>query len=352
MPVIKCPQCGQEVTYAQEGKAVKCEGCGSSLIPTGAADRLVGLKCEACGGALNVTAGTTQAQCPFCNAVYLLPPAYAAGVAPPTTLPRFLTPCAVFQNNMLDHLNRWLNQGVFTAADADTAAAVTAVEAKYAPLYVVTADASSYWSGQNGTTQYRTVTRTRQTAQGRAESYTEQEPYKEWHPASGQHTGHYRVAVSAYPSLPQPDLDKLAGDAGNFRADEGSQPYTGVPPGDNITVVEPAFDDAEGRRRGQIKIEELERAACSALVERLESCSTQLTNVATRLTYHPFWWITYAYKGKRFNCVMDGRTGACAGKKPVSKKKVVFVIILGLLIVTALILALVCFGGNYCLSSS
>lgn len=164
--------------------------------------------------------------------------------------------------------------------------------------------------------------------------------------------GHYRVALAASSGIPQDDLDKLVGDPGNFTSDEGAEPYGRAVREDNFPVERTAFDAAEAKRRAKTKVEALERAACEGEVERLGSCSTQLSNLTARLSYHPFWWLTYSYKAKAYNCVMDGATGAVTGKKPVSKKKIVIAVVIAVIVVVLIVIAIACLGGGYCASTS
>jgi DNA-directed RNA polymerase subunit RPC12/RpoP len=346
MAEVKCPKCGAPITYdeADEGKALECGACGAAVIAAKAAQKIISLKCPACGGAIEPRAGMAEAVCQYCGASYLLPAA-AAPAAEKAEVPEYITPFKVFEGDMLEHLNKWLGTGVFTAGDADTAAAVTRVTAKYVPLYVCTCDANSAWAGRYSTTEYRTVTKTRTDARGARSSYEEQEPHKEWHSTSGTHAGHYRLAVAASASLRQEDLDKLAGDPGNFANDLGAEPYGRAVREDDFPLERAAFDAEEAKRRARMKVEALERAACEGEVERLESCSTQLSSLAARLSYHPFWWLTYTYKAKPYNCIMDGATGAVTGKKPVSKAKVIIAVVVAIIIVAAIVVAVLCSGG-------
>ena len=353
MPELNCPKCNTPLSYAEAdaGKAIKCANCGADVLAVEAAEKLISMKCAGCGGAIEIQPGMTEALCQYCGASYLLPPAYAPA-ADKAGAPEYLTPFKVFQSNMLEHLNKWLNEGVFTAGDADTAAAVTKVTAKYVPLYVCNCDAHSAWAGQNGTTRYRTVTKTRTDAQGAKSSYQEQEPYKEWHGASGTHVGHYRVAIVASSNVTQEDIDKLAGDPGNFTGDEGAEPFGRAPREDNFAVEKAGFDAEEAKRRARMKVETLERAACDGEVERLDSCSTQLSDLTARLSYHPVWWVTYSYKAKPYSCLMDGATGAVTGKKPVSKAKIVLAVVIAVIVIVIIIVVFACLGGGYCATTS
>ncbi|MEE8639172.1 MAG: hypothetical protein V3T41_02055, partial [bacterium] len=96
----------------------------------------------------------------------------------------------------------------------------------------------------------------------------------------------------------------------------------------------------------------LERKACDGEVERLESCSTQLSNLTARLSYHPFWWLTYTYKAKPYNCVMDGVTGAVTGKKPVSKTKVIIAVVVAIIVIVLIVIVIACLGGGYFATTS
>jgi hypothetical protein len=309
------------------------------------------MKCLGCGGAIEIQPGMAEAVCPYCGASYLLPRSYAPAEEK-GGVPAYITPFKIHQGNMLEHLNKWLNQGVFTAGDADTAAAVTKVTAKYVPLYVCSCDAQSTWAGQNSTTHYRTVTRTRTDTQGARSTYQEQEPYKEWHGASGTHVGHYRLAIAASTSVTQEEIDNLAGDPGNFTSDQGAEPYGRAARGDDFPVEKAGFDAEEAKRRARMKVEALERAACGGEVERLDSCNTRLSDLTARLSYHPSWWVTYTYKAKPYSCLMDGASGAVTGKKPASKAKVVLAVVIVIVVIILIVVVFACLGGGYCASTS
>jgi DNA-directed RNA polymerase subunit RPC12/RpoP/ABC-type cobalt transport system substrate-binding protein len=352
MPELNCPKCDAPIAYeeADGGKAIKCTNCGADVLAIEAAEKLISLKCAGCGGAIDLRPGMTEAVCQYCGASYLLPPS----VAPATKadVPEYLVPFKIFQSNMLEHLNEWLDSGVFTASDADKAATVVKVTAKYVPYYICNCEANSSWSGQNSTTHYRTVTKTRVDSQGRRQSYQAQEPYKQWHHASGSHAGHYRVAIVASPAISQEDADSLIGDVGNFTGDEGALPFGQSAREDNYPVEQATFDSQEARRRAKMKIEVLERSACESQVERLDSCSTSLSDLTARLSYHPIWWVTYNYKAKPYNCIMDGSTGAVTGKKPISKTKVVIAIVLAVIVLIIIIIIICVVGGGYFATSS
>lgn len=348
MAQVNCPKCSQPITYAEGdvGKAVKCPACGVEVFAVEAGRELVSLKCAACGGALDYRPGMAQVICPFCNASYLLPPLAQPKTAEPVGgLPEFLTPFGLQRHQLMTPLQAWLNKGTFTARDADTAATVTSVNGKYVPLYVFACDATSNWAGQYSTSHTRMVSR----PDGRGGTHMVSEEYKQWHPTSGVHSGHYRVAVAMTNALPQADLDKMYEDGGNFNADQGAVPYASAAR-DEFTIENRALAPDAARQTAYRKVEALEHNACGREVERLSSCSTHITNPDARVDYHPFWWITYQYKGKSFNCVMDGKTGAATGKKPVGKGKVIVAIILGLLVVILIIIAIVCLAGGTCVS--
>ena len=108
MPEVKCPKCDAAIAYtdADAGQAVKCASCGADVFALEAAEKLISLKCAGCGGAIDLRPGMAEAVCQYCGASYLLPAAAAAAKA---EVPEYITPFKIFQSNMLEHLNKWLD---------------------------------------------------------------------------------------------------------------------------------------------------------------------------------------------------------------------------------------------------
>ncbi|UCE27036.1 MAG: hypothetical protein JSW52_11915 [Candidatus Coatesbacteria bacterium] len=352
---VTCPNCSSAVPYTKEnvGKSVKCQECGTDIMVVGVPEQpsdLMELTCGSCGGAMKMVPGVAKLTCEFCGSTYFMPSILKAEEKREGGLdcPKFLTPFAFEEKGVLEKLVSWLEGGMFTPGDADKVSKIVKLDGFYAPTYVFECDATSQWTGEYSTTHSRPVTRTRYNATTkRRETYTDHEQYKDWHRTSGTHKGNYRTPVTGDDAaLSQSDLDNVADDRARYSNDEGAGPLATADPG-RYEVKQPAITPEDAWARGRRLVEEFERSACSGEVERLHSCNTEISGMKARLVFQPIWNLIYLYKNKKFNAVMDGRTGGVSGKRPVSKTKIVIAIILAVIVAIIIIVCVICVGGGY-----
>jgi hypothetical protein len=352
---VTCPNCSTAVPYNKSdvGKSVKCSKCDTDIMVVGVPEQpadLVELTCSSCGGAMKMVPGVAKLTCDFCGSTFFMPSVLKAEEKREGGLecPKFLAPFALDEKGVLEKLVGWLEGGIFTPGDADKVSKIVKLDGFYAPTYVFECDAESRWTGEYSTTHTRPVTRRRyNAATKRHETYTDHEEYKEWHRTSGTHKGHYRTPVTGDDTvLSQTDLDEVADDQTRYANDEGADPLATSDPG-RYEVKQPALTPEDAWARGRGRVEEFERDACSSEVERLHSCNTEVSGMKARLVFQPIWNLLYLYKGKKFNAVMDGRTGGVSGKRPVSKTKIIVAIILAVIVAIIIVVCLICVGGGY-----
>lgn len=352
---VTCPNCSTAVPYTKDdvGKSVKCSKCGTDIMVVGVPEQptdLMELTCSSCGGAMKMVPGVAKLTCQFCGSTFFMPSVLKAEEEREGGLecPKFLAPFALDEKGVLEKLVAWLEGGMFTPGDADKVSKLAKLDGFYAPTYVFECDATSSWTGEYSTTHTRPVTRTRYNAASkRHETYTDHEQYKEWHHTSGTHKGHYRTPVTGDDTaLSQTDLDGIAGDRARYANDEGAGPLATADPG-RYEVKQPTITPEDAWARGRSRVEELEHDACSGEVERLQSCNTEVSGMKARLVFQPIWNLIYLYKNKKFNAVMDGRTGGVSGKRPVSKTKIVIAVILAVIVVIIIIVCIICLAGGY-----
>jgi hypothetical protein len=71
----------------------------------------------------------------------------------------------------------------------------------------------------------------------------------------------------------------------------------------------------------------------NADVVRNLNVKTTYSEVKYRHTLFPIWVSSYRYRGKTFNYVVNGQTGRCSGKAPVSIPKVILAVVIAIAII-------------------
>ncbi|MCP4231752.1 MAG: hypothetical protein GY771_16610 [bacterium] len=354
MSRLTCPNCGSAVEYSESAvsRSVKCDKCSTEILVADTSGKeMIALKCPSCGGEVKFVPGTNKVDCQFCGSDFMVPPDLVLSREGDMGGANYIASFTIDRRGVLTKTLEWLEKGFFVPEDADKLATIVKLDGRYVPVYIFECDAQSDWQGEYSVTKYRNVTRTRYNpATKRNESYQDSEGYKEWYHESGTHTGHYRFPISGAPSKFAQELaEKLADNVESYENDRGSVDANTFD-AEGTLITAPAVSVEEAWRNGMGIVDEFERSACQKETERLNSCSTQVSNMTSRLYFQPVWDFTYKYKGKEYQATMDGRVGTVTGGRPVSRWKVIILvtIIVVVLIILALILCGVCGGGSIC----
>ncbi len=354
MSRLKCPSCGTDVDYDDNviGRSVKCANCSTDiLLADTSGGEMMALKCPSCGGDVKFVPGTNKVDCEFCGSKFMVPPDLVLSREGDMGGANYIGAFTIDRQGVLTKTLEWLEKGFFVPEDADKLATIVKLDGRYVPVYIFECDAQSEWQGEYSVTKYRNVTRTRYNpSTKRNETYQDSEQYKEWYHKSGTHSDHYRFPVSGAPGkFSQENTEKLAATLHNYENDQGSVDANTFD-SEGVPIVAPGFSVEEAWRTGMSMVDKFEREACQKEVERLNSVSTQISGMTSRLYFQPVWDFTYKYKGKEYKAVMDGRVGTVTGGRPVSRWKIAIlvIIIVIVLIIIALILCGVCGGGSVC----
>jgi DNA-directed RNA polymerase subunit RPC12/RpoP len=270
--------------------------------------------CQNCGATTNVPALDKTIRCPFCGSEYVI----ARPNDPHTPQPEALIPFSVADAQVQQIYREWLGTGFFKPRDLTQ-------QAVYLPIWECGGNAHSNWWATAGYNrerqeQYQADENGQQVTKTRTITETD------WHPANGQHQGHYpRELVSGSKGLPQDWIDKLGEfDFGHLQT-YNPQFLLGR------EGEECAVDRTAALEIARRQIEREEEEACRALVpgdtHKDLRVQTEVHDLGTRLIFLPVWLASFQYKGTLYRCVVNGQNGTIGGEAPTSKAKVALVII-------------------------
>jgi hypothetical protein len=333
-----CPQCGAPLDRGDKF----CVACGTpqeTPAPAAAAPEQKRLRCESCGAQIAVDPGQRSYTCPFCESTYVVEftPQESA-----RQRPEFVIGFAIAPEQAQEAFRRWIaSGGWFRPSDLRHAQVVDRLRGVYLPFWAFTMLAHSRWSASIGEYWWRTETYTT-VENGKTVTRTRQVRETEWWPLAGRHHEyHSGYLVSGSRGLVQQEAEAVK--PFHLAALKRYEPFylAGWLSEEYSVQREAALElcKQEFARR--------ERGLVAAFMpgdthSNLE-CATEFSQINSDLVLLPVYLLTYRYGGKPFRFLLNGQTGRCAGRRPISWWRVGLAIGGGLLLVglVALVIAIV-----------
>ncbi len=199
----------------------------------------------------------------------------------------------------------------------------------YLPHYTYDAVGEAEYSGQRGDAYF--VTRTR-IVNGRSQAY--QERRIRWRPAAGR-------VRHVFDDVLVPASDSLAGEveyggrSWDLAALEPYRPEFLA----GLRAEAPQLELDKGYARAQVLMERVlvrdVKFHIGGDAQRITSMASRYSDVTFKHVLLPVWLASYRWRGKVYQVVVNGRTGAVSGERPYSPWKIAVAAILALLVAAA-----------------
>ena len=221
--------------------------------------------------------------------------------------------------------SEWIKKGIFKPGDLSAAFKQKEFDGVYIPFYRITADAVTQWNGRDKV---------------EVKAATKDEPAEfEFRDQSGSHSESYKDYIEVTRGLEQEEVDRV-----QPFDDNDTKPYTQeLTQGFKLEKPAERRENAEGKSRNRIK--KWEEDACRSYCDDLNSTSTTISNLKSKLIMLPLWILVYMYKEKPYRVLINGQSGKISGKKPKSAIRIVIFILI-LLVILGGIGALVTLAGG------
>ncbi len=299
-----------------------CVHCGSeqaveiALAESSALHRH--FRCQSCGAQVAVDPDRRSYTCAFCDSNYVveLPPAESGRQAP-----EFVIGFAVPREDAMKRFRQWLRSGNWlrpsNLKSAEIEGKMTGV---YLPFWSFSMLAESSWNASIGEHWYRTETYTTR-ENGKTVTKTRRVQETEWWPLSGRHHQYYSFyLVSGSHSLDQAWANRVK--PYHLAALKRYEPrFLAGWTNEEYTVDR---QDAESICRAEFARQEQQNVASflPGDTHRNLRVETQFSNVHSDLILLPVYLLSYRYRGKLYQFLLNGQTGKAVGRKPVSWWKV------------------------------
>jgi endogenous inhibitor of DNA gyrase (YacG/DUF329 family) len=358
---FSCPACGAEARWDPAKKSLVCPFC-STVSPAqielnsageqvvvehdlaaalhGIPDEARGwdtekisVRCQSCQAISVFDPGRVGQRCDFCGSTALVPYEEIKQAFRPESL----LPMKLSENAVRDSIRRWYGDRWFAPNKLKHAALTDTVKGLYIPYWTFDAQVHADWTAESG--YYYNETETYRDSDGQTKTREVQKI--RWVPASGSLDHFFDDELVPASRGVQPEMLRKV------------EPF----PTPELVGYQPAFLAGWVVERYQIDLIAAAQMARQEMESEMESlCSSEVPgdtqrNLQVQTDYSgqtfkhilvPIWLLTYTYGASNFQVVINGVTGAIAGKYPKSWVKItalaagiLFVVLLIMLFVSA-----------------
>ncbi len=339
--VYYCKNCGGVMEFDVESQALKCPNCGTtekiekragsvrehSLTAYAKRENRARQKssttmqCPSCGAMVEVEAGSTAKDCPYCGTAFVLAEKQLESIVPDGVLP-----FKIDKDRVGEIFRRWMKGRWLAPGELKTLYQQDKLQGIYIPYWTFDAEASASYFAEGG--------RERQIRYRNSKGEEETRIEIHWYPTSGR-VRHFFDDVLIHAS------DRL--DDGLIK---GIEPFhtKDIPTyspdylsGYSAEVYTVDLDDAHQDARQEMERRLYSMAEQDVLARyshvrnlRLEPCFREETFKHVLL---PVYATAYHYKGRQYAVLVNGETGRIEGEYPKSAVKIALIVLAVLLFV-------------------
>ena len=327
---LRCPFCGTESPYhfdRDQGKVVELDLAKALReLPDderGWQTERRSVQCQACRAVMVFDPARVGQNCEFCGSPALVD--YQELRAP--IRPQGLLPFRIDASRVRDDIRRWWKSRWFAPGRLAIAALVDTIKSLYIPYWTFDAKVHCPWTAEAG--HYYYVSVPGRDSKGRP--IMRQERRVRWEPAAGVvDTAFDDEAVPGTQGLPIDLLKTIE----PFPTQEVVKYDTAFLSGHVVEHYQMVLFDAAQRSLDQMHAKLI--AMCSQQVPGDTQRNLQIAPEYSDRTFKhvlvPVWLLTYDYRAKPYQVIVNGYTGAIAGRRPYSRWKIAFAILLAILI--------------------
>jgi hypothetical protein len=355
---FSCPSCGGEAHWNPAKKAIVCAFCGTvspaqaELAATGEETivehdlvaalrsipdsqrgwdvKKISVKCQSCQAISVFDPDRVAQRCDFCGSSALVPYEETKDAFRPESL----LPMKLSENQVRDAIRIWYGNRWFAPNKLKRGALTDQVKGLYIPYWTFDAQVHAEWTAESGYYYYETETYT--DANGKMQ--TRQVQKVRWVPSSGA-LDHFfdDELVPASRGVHPEMLRKVE----PFPTTTDLAPYNaGYLSG--WVVERYQIDLLTAAKEAREQMDSEMRALCAAQVPGDTHRNLQVEDDYSGQTFKhilvPIWLLTYNYSTNTYQVVINGYTGAIAGKYPKSWVKIFFAVLGGMAVLIIIML--------------
>ena len=314
---LKCPNCDHTVDIANNKKSIVEHSLTARAMQTIKAEekKSTTVQCKGCGAQMEVDAYSTAMSCPYCGSSYVM-----ADKQEEVIVPDGVIPFKIDKNSAKEIVGKWLKRRYLAPGELKTLYQRGDFNGIYVPYWTFDADADADYTGMGGRKRVEHY----RDKDGKMQSRT----VTDWYPTRGHvHNFFDDVLVSAsshhdrslLDGVDDYDTKQTASYAPDYMSGYGAESF-------NINL-----DSAHGTAIGRMK-SSLQDMARQDILRRYDSAkdvhiNARFKNETYKHILLPVYAVTYHYKNKVYNVLVNGQTGSIKGQYPKSVVKILLIII-------------------------
>ncbi|HVV73038.1 MAG TPA: zinc ribbon domain-containing protein, partial [Verrucomicrobiae bacterium] len=278
----------------------------------------ISVRCQSCQAISVFDPQRVGQRCDFCGSTALVPYEEIKEAFSPESL----LPMKVGENQVRDSIRRWYGSRWFAPNKLRRAALTDTVKGLYIPYWTFDAQVHADWTAESGYYYYETETY----RDSDGETKTRQVQKVQWQPSSGALDHFFDDELVPASRGVQPEMLRRI------------EPF----PTKELTPYNPGFLSGWVVERYQIDLIAAAKEARQEMETEIERmCAGQVPgdtyrNLQVETDYSgqtfkhilvPIWLLTYNYGARNFQVVINGFTGAIAGRYPKSWLKILFAVL-------------------------
>lgn len=339
---LNCPNCGANLEYSPEKKALFCKFCGTTIKIEAKKvneERLVEtydnketnflttervFKCQNCGASTILEKNITAAICPFCGSNHVMQIDDVKGLKPTSLIP--------FQIGEVEAntiYKTWIKKKLYAPKDMLKNVNIGQIKGVYEPVYTFDSQTVSNYVGRLGKYYTKTV------GSGKnAHTVTEVRYFK----ISGAIQVDFDdILVNASDKISQEMINRIEPYDTNNGVEYNSSFLQSFSAEHYSKDMFASYEDAKKIMLKKIEFKILNQYTYD-VVDYL-NISPYYNNSTFKYMLVPVWFLNYKYKKKSYGVTINGSTGKIAGKYPISVFKVILTVLIVLIIIGACLFA-------------
>lgn len=330
---VKCDSCGGEMEYDPDSKMLVCPYCGNKQelpksdeiamhdftgkerddgVSTG--DKSATVHCDNCGANIAVNSEELASKCPFCGSPLSIQRQDSNYLKPDAVIP-----FEVSREKAVDDFKTWIKHRFFSPRSLRKLARMKDLHGVYIPYMLYDCALHVEYTARAGT-HYHETERT-------SDGETHEVVRTQWIPVSGTYDDIYKNITTCASKNVNKKLIPQEFDPQKLR--KYSEKFLMGFQAESSSI---SSNDCWSAAKGII-----EQQAHDAIVKEINADEVSNLNMTTnysgikyKIALMPVWIITYMFKRKVYNAVIDGITGKLKGKAPLSAVRIIVSILIAL----------------------
>ncbi|MGN0318557.1 MAG: hypothetical protein ACI4E1_11570 [Lachnospira sp.] len=318
MPITyKCPSCGSVMEFDSTSGMLKCVSCGYETSADSGQndeqktreqfsqnmDNMKIYHCQSCGAELVADEYTSATFCSFCGNPTLVEDRLSGEFQPETIIP-----FKINREQAVDMYRKWVKKGPLTPSELKRASTIEKISGVYVPFWLYSYAARTQMEAK--------AERVRTTRKGDTEYvYTDH-----FHIHRDISADFERIPADASKQMPDDDMDKL--EPYDYSAMVPfSMPYLSGFLSERYNFT-PDEIESRAHTRADRYITNLARDTITGYSSvTVLSNHIDMNSRGSEYSLLPVWNLSYRYKGKNYQFMINGQTGKIVAERPISIAK-------------------------------